>query len=48
MLIARGMKPGRGMAQALNEARRLMLCGAKLEDALSQTVIKFGKENDHE
>lgn len=48
MLIARGMKPGRGMAQALNEARRLMLCGAKLEDALSQTVIKFGKENSHE
>lgn len=48
MLIARGMKPGRSMAQALNEARRLMLCGAKLEDALSQTVIKFGKENSHE
>lgn len=48
MLIARGMKPGRGMEQALNEARRLMLCGAKLEDALSQTVIKFGKENSHE
>ena len=48
MLIARGMKPGRGMAQALNEARRLMLCGAKLEDALSQTIIKFGKENSHE
>lgn len=48
MLIARGMKPGRGMAQALNEARRLMLCGAKPEDALSQTVIKFGKENSHE
>lgn len=48
MLIARGMKPGRSMAQALNEARRLMLCGAKLEDALSQTIIKFGKENSHE
>ena len=48
MLIAQGMKAGRGMAQALKEARRLMLCGAKLEDALSQTVIKFGKENSHE
>lgn len=48
MLIARGMKPGRGMAQALNEARRLRLCGAGLEDAIRQTVIKFGKENDHE
>ena len=48
MLIARGMKPGRGMAQALREARRLTLCGARLEDALSQTVIKFRKENEHE
>lgn len=48
MLIARGMKPGRGMAQALKEARRLRLCGAGLEDAIRQTVIKFGKENDHE
>lgn len=48
MLIARGMKAGRGMAQALKEARRLRLCGAGLEDAIRQTVIKFGKENDHE
>lgn len=48
MLIARGMKAGRGMAQALKEARRLRLCGAGLEDAICQTVIKFGKENDHE
>ena len=48
MLIAQGMKAGRGMAQALKEARRLRLCGAGLEDAIRQTVIKFGKENDHE
>lgn len=48
MLIAQGMKAGRGMAQALKEARRLRLCGAGLEDAICQTVIKFGKENDHE
>ena len=48
MLIAQGMKAGRGMAQALKEARRLRLCGAGMEDAIRQTVIKFGKENDHE
>ena len=48
MLIAQGMKAGKGMAQALKEARRLRLCGAGLEDAIRQTVIKFGKENDHE
>lgn len=48
MLTAQGMKAGRGMAQALKEARRLRLCGAGLEDAIRQTVIKFGKENDHE
>ena len=45
MLLERGMKPEKRMADALKEARRLVLCGAGLEDALSQAVKKFGREN---
>ena len=47
-LIEGPVNYGTPREQALKEARRLRLCGAGLEDAIRQTVIKFGKENDHE